>query len=72
MTVGPLTEDEELVRAAFRLCRKIFLDGRKLAGDQFATLSMGMSSDFYLAIEEGSTMIRIGTGLFGRRALNPH
>ncbi len=71
MTVGPLTEDEDLVRGAFHMCRTIFLQGRENLGDQFATLSMGMSSDFGIAIEEGSTMIRVGTRLFGGRTPNP-
>jgi PLP dependent protein len=71
MTVGPLTEDEDLVRAAFHMCRTILVDGKRIAGDQFATLSMGMSSDFEIAIEEGSTMIRIGTRLFGGRPARP-
>ncbi len=68
MTVGPLTEDEDLVRGAFRVCQKIFIEARAKVGDRFSILSMGMSSDYRLAIEEGSTMIRIGTGLFGGRA----
>ena len=41
--------------------------GRDLFGDNFDTLSMGMTDDFTLAIAEGSTMIRVGTGLFGSR-----
>lgn len=71
MTVGPLTEDDDLVRAAFRVCRKIFDEARTTMGERFSILSMGMSSDFQAAIEEGSTMIRIGTGLFGARTTRP-
>jgi PLP dependent protein len=71
MTVGPLTEDDDLVRAAFHMMRRLFEQGRELAGEPFRILSMGMSSDFQLAIEEGSTMIRIGTGLFGSRTPKP-
>jgi pyridoxal phosphate enzyme (YggS family) len=62
MTVGPLTDDPEQIRAAFRTCHELFEQGRA-----FDTLSMGMSDDFVEAIAEGSTMIRIGTGLFGTR-----
>ncbi len=68
MTVGPLTDDPEQVRAAFRTCRELFERGKDNVGDGFNTLSMGMSDDFPEAIAEGSTMIRIGTALFGSRA----
>ena len=67
MTIGPLTDDEDRVRAAFRSCREIFKRGEDIVGDQFDTLSMGMTDDFPLAIAEGSTMIRVGTALFGTR-----
>jgi pyridoxal phosphate enzyme (YggS family) len=67
MTVGPLIDDQDVIRKAFQLCREQFLRSRDIVGDQFDTLSMGMSDDFPLAIAEGSTMIRIGTALFGPR-----
>jgi pyridoxal phosphate enzyme (YggS family) len=67
MTVGPLTESEESIRKSFVLCRGLFKKGRDTVGEQFANLSMGMSSDFELAIAEGSTMIRVGTAIFGAR-----
>jgi pyridoxal phosphate enzyme (YggS family) len=67
MTIGPLTDDEDRVRAAFRACREIFKRGEDIVGDQFDTLSMGMTDDYPLAIAEGSTMIRVGTALFGTR-----
>ena len=67
MTVGPLTENEDEIRTAFALCRELFQKGCQIAGEEFDTLSMGMSDDFPLAIAEGSTMIRIGTGIFGPR-----
>ena len=67
MTIGPLTDDEDRVRAAFRACREIFKRGEDVVGDKFDTLSMGMTDDFPLAIAEGSTMIRVGTALFGTR-----
>ncbi|HOD67310.1 MAG TPA: YggS family pyridoxal phosphate-dependent enzyme [candidate division Zixibacteria bacterium] len=67
MTIGPLADDEDSVRAAFRRCRELFRQGQDLFGDEFDTLSMGMSGDFPLAIAEGSTMLRIGSLLFGQR-----
>lgn len=67
MTIGPLTDDPDEIRTAFRTCRDIFNRGRDIVGDSFNTLSMGMTDDFELAIAEGSTMIRVGTALFGRR-----
>lgn len=67
MTVGPLTDDEDKVRDAFKSVHELFHQAQEIAGDQFDVLSMGMSDDFKLAIAEGSTMIRIGTGIFGAR-----
>ena len=69
MTVGPLTSDTAAVRKSFALLRELFEEIR--AGGSFPAfdiLSMGMSGDFETAIEEGSTLVRIGTALFGRRA----
>ncbi|MFZ1684874.1 MAG: YggS family pyridoxal phosphate-dependent enzyme [Candidatus Zixiibacteriota bacterium] len=67
MTVGPLTDDPSQIGDSFELCHDLFKQGKAVVGDQFATLSMGMSSDFTLAIMHGSTMIRLGTALFGSR-----
>lgn len=67
MTIGPLSEDEKTIRAAFQMCHGLFEMGAKLVGLQFKHLSMGMSDDFPLAIAEGSTMIRLGTAIFGPR-----
>jgi hypothetical protein len=67
MTIGPLTEDERAIRSSFAQCRELFRAGQKIAGAQFERLSMGMSDDYHLAIAEGSTMIRLGTAIFGRR-----
>ena len=68
MTMAPFTDDEREVRASFRklisikeACEKRF------CGLDFSEVSMGMSSDFAIAIEEGSTMVRIGTAIFGPR-----
>jgi uncharacterized pyridoxal phosphate-containing UPF0001 family protein len=61
MTVGPTNNEPDQTRAAFRLVRKIAND---LGLDQ---VSMGMTGDMEIAIEEGSTSVRIGTALFGAR-----
>lgn len=68
MTIGPLTDNLEKIRQAFRITRALFDQGRVIVGEQFDTLSMGMTSDFEVAIEEGSTMVRIGTAIFGQRS----
>jgi len=67
MTIGPNVDDQEQIRAAFAQCRELYKQGEDIVGDEFDTLSMGMSSDFALAIAEGSTMLRVGTALFGPR-----
>ena len=69
MTIAPLTNNEETARHAFRLCHELFDQASEIVGDDFDTLSMGMSGDFPLAIAEGATMIRIGTALFGLRQM---
>lgn len=68
MTVGPLTGDRDEIRSAFRHLVALFRRVDELHPDlKICELSMGMSSDFDIAIEEGSTIIRIGTRLFGAR-----
>ncbi|MBQ6002097.1 MAG: YggS family pyridoxal phosphate-dependent enzyme, partial [Synergistaceae bacterium] len=67
MTVGPITDDECEIRNAFAALRTLSENARKKTGLELPVLSMGMSGDFELAILEGSTMIRIGTLLFGPR-----
>jgi len=69
MTVGPLTEDDQRVRKAFRRLKAIFQEASKLGypNIQMKHLSMGMSGDFEMAIEEGSNMVRIGSAIFGAR-----
>jgi PLP dependent protein len=67
MTVGPLTENQGQVRSAFASLRTLFEELRSRGLSGFDTLSMGMSGDFEIAIEEGSTLVRIGTALFGKR-----
>jgi PLP dependent protein len=66
MTVGPLAADERGIRASFTLLRSLYEELRP-GFPGFDTLSMGMSGDFELAIEEGSTLVRVGTPLFGAR-----
>lgn len=70
MTMGPITGDPEDVRPYFRKAREIFdrLCDLALPHTDIKTLSMGMSNSYKVAIEEGSTMVRLGTVLFGERA----
>ncbi len=68
MTIGPLTEDETAVRRAFAMLRTMRDEFARSYGVPLGELSMGMSGDFELAIKEGSTMVRIGSAIFGRRA----
>lgn len=67
MTIGPLSDDPEHVRRAFRLTRELYERSKEIVGESFRWLSMGMSGDYETAIEEGSNMVRIGTAIFGRR-----
>lgn len=65
-TIAPIAEDNEEVRRVFRELKELSVDLRK-SFPEFALdeLSMGMTSDFEVAIEEGSTLVRIGTAIFG-------
>ena len=69
MTVPPFTEDPQAARLHFRRLREIrdAIRGRHLPGVEMDVLSMGMSHDFEVAIEEGSTSVRLGTAIFGSR-----
>jgi pyridoxal phosphate enzyme (YggS family) len=69
MTVPPFTEDPEGARPYFRLLRDLrdTIATRKLPGLSMDVLSMGMSHDFEIAIEEGSTCVRVGSAIFGSR-----
>ncbi len=69
MTVAPYEEDPEGVRWVFRDLRRLSEDIAKLnlKNVEMKILSMGMTNDYKVAIEEGANMIRIGTGLFGKR-----
>jgi pyridoxal phosphate enzyme (YggS family) len=70
MTVPPYTEDPEGARPYFRRLRELRdkILARNIAPVELDRLSMGMSHDFEIAIEEGSTCVRIGTAIFGERA----
>lgn len=70
MGMASNTDDKERVRADFRAVRSFFGELKQLAFSDkpyFDTISMGMSHDYLLAIEEGSTMVRIGSSIFGAR-----
>jgi pyridoxal phosphate enzyme (YggS family) len=66
MTMAALTEDPAEQRRAFRLLREL-RDREERRGRRLPELSMGMSSDYRVAVEEGATMVRLGTLLFGER-----
>ncbi len=67
MTVGPLTEDPNRQRGAFKILKELFEKSSHGMGPSWDTLSMGMSSDFEMAIEEGATLVRVGSVIFGQR-----
>lgn len=71
MTVGPLTTDQNEIRNAFITLRNLRDSLRKQLppSKNFNELSMGMSGDFEIAVEEGATMVRLGTILFGPRGI---
>ena len=67
MTITAFYEEHELVRPDFRAMRKLRDDVLQMGSLQSLSLSMGMSSDFQIAIEEGADLVRVGTALFGVR-----
>lgn len=70
MTIGPLTSDDQKIRAAFISLRELHNSIKSQLTKnvaKFTELSMGMSGDFEIAVEEGATMVRLGTVLFGQR-----
>jgi pyridoxal phosphate enzyme (YggS family) len=69
MTMAPFTDDETVLRGTFRALRELNDKLRQEDGYAGEELSMGMTNDFEIAVEEGSTMIRLGTALFGRRTV---
>ena len=66
MTMAPLTDDERVIRSTLRGLREL-RDRLSTADCRLPTVSMGMSNDFEIAVEEGATMLRLGTVLFGER-----
>ena len=66
MTMAPLTHNKDIVRSCFVRARELFVEmrGEKIVGPQFKELSMGMSSDYEIAVEEGATILRIGSAIF--------
>lgn len=72
MTIAPFTEDPESNRIYFRQIRELSVDiaNQKIDNVSMDILSMGMTGDYMVAIEEGSTMVRVGTGIFGERNYN--
>ena len=69
MTVAPYTENAEENRIYFRKMKELLVDinSKNIDNISMDSLSMGMSSDYEVAIEEGATMVRVGTGIFGER-----
>ena len=67
MTIATNTDDESLIRRDFQHIREIFEELKPHFGETFDTLSIGMSDDYPIALEYGSTMVRIGTAIFGQR-----
>jgi hypothetical protein len=68
MTVAPFAQEAEKVRPVFRRLRELKGQCEELLGAPLAQLSMGMSGDFEVAVEEGATMIRLGSAVLGPRA----
>jgi len=66
MTMAPLTHNKGVIRACFVRARELFVEmrGEKIVGPEFTELSIGMSSDYEVAIEEGATILRIGSAIF--------
>ena len=67
MGMATFTDNKVQVKEEFRLLRTFFEELKPVFGDDFKTLSMGMSGDYLDAIEQGSNMIRIGSDIFGTR-----
>jgi pyridoxal phosphate enzyme (YggS family) len=66
MGMATFTDDSERIRKEFRFLKNIYKD-LKTSLPEISVLSMGMSGDYHIAIEEGSTMVRIGSSIFGAR-----
>lgn len=66
MTMAPLTHNKNVIRACFARTKELFVEiqGEKIVGPDFTELSMGMSSDYQVAVEESATILRIGSAIF--------
>jgi uncharacterized pyridoxal phosphate-containing UPF0001 family protein len=72
MTIPPMPRDPEDSRPHYREMRKLLESARGWGvGAEFTELSMGMSGDFEVGIEEGATIVRVGTAIFGPRGGRP-
>lgn len=69
MTIAPFVENSEQNRPIFKKLNKFFVDmqGKNIDNVNMSILSMGMTGDYEIAIEEGATLVRVGTGIFGKR-----
>ena len=69
MTVAPFVDNSEENRDCFRRMKQLLVDinSKKIDNVHMNVLSMGMSNDFEVAIEEGATIVRVGTNIFGKR-----
>lgn len=69
MTIAPFVENFEQNRPIFKKLNKFFVDmqGKNIDNVNMSILSMGMTGDYEIAIEEGATLVRVGTGIFGKR-----
>ncbi len=70
MGIGSITDDKEKTRDEFKHLKSVFTDFKErffVNCDYFSEISMGMSDDFTIAIEEGATLVRIGSSIFGAR-----
>ncbi len=67
MTMAPFTDDEDVIRETFRAAKRLLEQLNESLGLSLTELSMGMSSDFRIAVVEGATLVRIGTAIFGYR-----
>ena len=69
MTIAPYVEDPEENRGIFRQLKKLSVDiaTKNINNVTMSVLSMGMTGDYQVAVQEGATMVRVGTGIFGER-----
>jgi pyridoxal phosphate enzyme (YggS family) len=67
MTIATNSDDESIIRRDFQRIKDIYEELKPRFGNDFDTLSIGMSDDYPIALEYGSTMVRVGTAIFGAR-----